>query len=325
MTIVLLWTKKSCWGADNVKKGTLYGILEQDCCGCPSVKCINCEPVEPKAEKCPSGEGARPLDCYDYEKHDHYASSEDKCWRARCVENTSDAPADKVCDARCQKDKTLTTHCLFTHNVCEANRMRSDCPKIDPNFGVTALQWPVECYKSPVLEDDNDGGHFWHADSTSCKKCEKWRYDKKSCDAKDAVAAAQDCHQFGNKELDKFCWKKEVTKDSCGCDVAECLERENITEEDEFDPNHVCPKDHVRMHGVSICLQKRDICKKCPPVINIDAADCRYGKVTQSKDCNGCPTIVCERARVPNSSCYCAKYKLTDGVLVCDCPEWIYD
>jgi len=313
--------KRSCWGVDSSKKGFLYGVFEVDCCGCNAVKCVDCEPVETKVEKCPSGGGARPIECYDYTKNDHFAESADKCYKSECVEKASDAPTDETCDNRCEQEKTLMSTCQFPYKVCEGNRKRSDCPRIEQDFGVAALDWPLTCFKDPVLIDDDNGGHFYHEESDSCRKCKKWRYDKKSCDAKNAAAAAEDCHQYNAKEMDKFCMKKDISQDNCGCDVADCVERE-VTEEDEFDPSHVCPKDHIRMHGVSICMKKRDICKKCPPVVQILDADCPKGTVTQSKDCNGCPTIVCERPRVPADECSCLKYKLTEGmVLECDCPE----
>ena len=64
---------------------------------------------------------------------------------------------------------------------------------------------------APQIDDDN-GGHFYHEESDSCRKCKKWRYDKKSCDAKNAAAAAEDCHQYNAKEMDKFCMKKDISQ-----------------------------------------------------------------------------------------------------------------
>ena len=76
--------------------GYLYGELETDCCGCKAVKCLKCEPPAPKADTCPSGAGARPIGCYTYTKESFYASDNTKCYRPKCDENPSDAPADEV-------------------------------------------------------------------------------------------------------------------------------------------------------------------------------------------------------------------------------------
>ena len=56
----------------------------------------------------------------------------------------------------------------------------------------------------------------------------------------------------------------------------------------KFPKDDVCPKDHVKISGVSICLKARDLCKKCPKYVEMDAANCLNGKVVQSEDCNGC-------------------------------------
>ena len=56
---------------------------------------------------------------------------------------------------------------------------------------------------------DPNGG-FYHQGS-SCHACQKWNYSKKSCQATNAAVAAMDCHKYGDKELDRKCWKKTVT------------------------------------------------------------------------------------------------------------------
>ena len=58
-----------------------------------------------------------------------------------------------------------------------------------------------------------------------------------------------------------------------------------------FELDEVCPKDHVKLQGVSLCNVRRDICKPCPPVRPISAADCKFGKVVETKDINNCPVI----------------------------------
>ena len=55
-----------------------------------------------------------------------------------------------------------------------------------------------------------------------------------------------------------------------------------------FPADEVCPKDHVKISGVSICMKKRDVCKKCPPQVKIDQNECPNGKVVLERDTNGC-------------------------------------
>ena len=52
--------------------------------------------VEPKNEVCPTNAAARPLQCYDYTAHHHYAAAAHSCWRPHCDEKPSDAPPDEV-------------------------------------------------------------------------------------------------------------------------------------------------------------------------------------------------------------------------------------
>ena len=75
-------------------------MIVEDCCGCDAIKCVECEPPEPRENACPRGKGARPEDCYTYVKEDHYAKDDSKCFVSRCTENASDAPADEVSQQR---------------------------------------------------------------------------------------------------------------------------------------------------------------------------------------------------------------------------------
>ena len=74
----------------------MYGETELDCCGCNAVKCKPCPEVDPKHQVCPTNTGARPLDCYTYKAHHHYAADPHNCWRPNCDENETDAPTDEV-------------------------------------------------------------------------------------------------------------------------------------------------------------------------------------------------------------------------------------
>jgi len=309
--------KRTCWGANLAQKGLLYGTLGVDCCGCEMVECQNCAAVETKEEACPSND--KPLDCYDYSKHDHYAEDEAKCWRSKCYAKASDAPKDKECDKSCKKDKVATSHCLFDYNVCEASRFLADCPRKEKNHGVADLDYALKCYAAPVQIDDNDGGYYFVEADNSCTKCQKWRYDKLSCDTLNKAAADEDCHKFGENEMDKLCFTKKIKKDDCDCDVAECLLNTEVAEEDVFGATHECPKNHVKMSGVSICMEERDMCHKCPTVEVPQS--CENGKIEETQDCNGCPKTICARASVPDTACECGKYALDKdtNTLSCDC------
>ena len=79
----------------NSSPGTKFGVIEVDCCGCQVVKCEDCPPIPPKEQVCPSGAGARPIDCYTY-KPQHSHANVTNCWIPECEENASDAPKDQV-------------------------------------------------------------------------------------------------------------------------------------------------------------------------------------------------------------------------------------
>ena len=55
-----------------------------------------------------------------------------------------------------------------------------------------------------------------------------------------------------------------------------------------FDPDDGCAKDHVKIEGVSLCMKRRDLCKKCPKFTPINPDNCKNGKIVTEKDCNGC-------------------------------------
>ena len=39
----------------------------------------------------------------------------------------------------------------------------------------------------------------------------------------------------------------------------------------------------------SICNVDRDICKQCPSLSRMTQADCEFGEIVKTEDCNGCP------------------------------------
>lgn len=298
---------EKCWL--NGKKGYMYGRLDQDCCGCPIVQCITCEPPETEEEQCPRGEGAKPTDCYTYTKDYKYKSDAQQCYRSHCEPNSSDAPLDKVCDARCQANKTETSHCLFDYNVCKPSREFENCPRRQKQTAIDLLDpKPLHCYKDPEQVDDEDGGHFYGAESQSCEKCKKWTYEKKSCKDKNVAANEADCHKYGANQLDKKCFTKKMGLDDCGCDTHECLSASPESEPEIFLEKEECPKDHVKVVGTTICMRERHICKSCPPEIEIMKADCPIGEILKDKDCNGCPIWKCEKPSV--TKCECGANKL---------------
>merc|ERR1712048_462048 len=91
---------ETCW--NNNKKGLLYGVKEVDCCGCPVVKCVECQAPTPKETICSK---AKPAKCYTYNPQAAHAA-DTGCWESACPENQSDAPADEVCDTDCETEQT---------------------------------------------------------------------------------------------------------------------------------------------------------------------------------------------------------------------------
>lgn len=308
---------ESCWEQDQSQKGFKYGIWTEDCCGCKAVQCVGCLPVETKIEQCPTGEGARPLDCYTYTELDHHQKEDNECFASHCVESASDAPLDESCDRRCERNSTRTTHCEFDHNVCEGLSVKKDCVNVEKD--PLALPLQEKCYEAPVEVDDDEGGHYYDAVKDTCEKCTKWTYAKLSCAVENAAAAKEDCHQFGAKALDRTCFEKTIGKDDCQCDRAECEARVNEVP-DKFEEEHVCPIGHVKQEGVTICLKPRDICKKCPAVEVKNPHDCPNGKWVDTTDCNGCPIAECRRASVTSDACASLTYRLDVAAnkLICE-------
>merc|ERR1712048_721966 len=101
-------------------KGTEFPTIITDCCDCEVIKCDDCPAPADVESTCPRGHGARPPQCYTYTRDNHYSNDTNaakgtstNCWLSGCVENPSDAPADKVCDSRCQNDVNNLSECQF--------------------------------------------------------------------------------------------------------------------------------------------------------------------------------------------------------------------
>lgn len=310
---------ESCWGEDDSKKGFLYGVKELDCCGCEAVKCPKCSEPSTEDQTCPRGDGARPPTCYTYTQNADFEDDAEKCYRSGCVENESDAPKDLECDSRCQATDTATSPCLFSYGICQPSINKEDCPRRLKQKAIDDLILPVKCYHEPTQVADEAGGHYFDLTTKDCEKCLKWVYEAKSCATKDAAAAATDCHKFGADQMDKKCFLKQTTQDDCKCDVAECIA--NPVDDAAVMPvDNICPKMHVRVSGVSICMKPRDLCKQCSVVIPIDASDCPIGEVLQKGDCNGCPQYVCQPPAI-DAVCACGRYTYVkeSNTMVCDC------
>jgi len=204
------------------------------------------------------------------------------------------------------------------YKVCKATKVIGDCPRKEKQTAIDELELPLMCYEEPVKVSDEDGGHYAKVGDLSCQKCTKWVYTAKSCADKNAAAAAVDCHQYGANKMDKKCFVKKTKQDSCTCDVAECIAN-SVEEPDVFVESEVCPKDHVKMAGVSICMKERELCKQCPALVEMTAEQCKVGKILKAQDCIGCPKYVCEQPKVPE--CECEKYTLDkeNNALKCAC------
>ena len=284
-------------------------MKEVDCCGCPVVKCVKCQAPTLKADIC----GTAKLDkCYTYNPQAAHAA-DTGCWESACPENPSDAPADEVCDAACEREDTVMSECRFPHKVCRGSKMINSCPRRTPQANRPEL--PLNCYSAPIMEDDNAAGKYYDSGSDSCLQCKKFRYDKISCDPQNAAAAAASCHQVGENEFDQKCMQKTVTQDQCRCNVHTCTVRHN-EQEAKFGDGEVCPKGHVKLTGVSICGVARDLCFQCPPVI--DNIPCEVGKVIETADVNSCPKKVCQPPAVP-SPCASLRFSLNVDANAFEC------
>ena len=89
-----IWCTATVWELDfNIIldiSGLRYGILVTDCCGCESVKCMDCPAVTPKNELC----GTEKQDsCYTYQPK-AFHQEDTGCYEATCTQNESDAKSE---------------------------------------------------------------------------------------------------------------------------------------------------------------------------------------------------------------------------------------
>jgi len=154
-----------------------------------------------------------------------------------------------------------------------------------------------------------------------CKPCKKWIFEKKNCTKMNEKARMEDCHMAGTDELDKKCFTKTITPDSCKCEHATCQREENVDEKNKFEPEDKCPKNHKKVTGVTICMKARDVCIQCNPVVE---PTCDIGSfVSDDTDCNGCPIKRCEKFSIYaiNEACDCGLYEEFDQTFYCTCTQ----
>jgi len=285
---------ETCWS--NNQKGLKYGIKEVDCCGCNVVKCLDCAPPTDEATICPK---TYPAKCYTYNPQ---ATNQavTACFESACPANPSDAPADEKCDASCETPQSVTSDCGFPYKVCQGTKMIATCPLRTQEANKPEL--PLNCYYDPLQVAHTAAGNYYDESSDSCLPCQKWTYTKKSCKAKNAAVDAADCHQIGANEFDKKCMRKDVSKDSCLCNKHVCVV-DHSEAEAKFGVGEVCPKDHVKLSGVSICGVARDLCLPCPALVAENDVPCDVGKVILSADVNGCPVRKCQQPTYPDPPC----------------------
>jgi hypothetical protein len=305
--------KDICFGESNKQKGYYFGVPEKDCCGCPTMKCIACEP--PKSQDdCPRGVGAKEKKCYTYKKY--HAKDDRQCFESTCVLKPSDAK-DEKCNMTCQTVEDGTSKCGFPQKVCKAKKTKCE--------GKTKAQANQErskspgCYSDQVQVDPLDS--YWDASKESCMKCVNHTYPKLPCTSKNKVAKQEDCHKHTEDLMDKKCFDKILKKDDCGCVSASCSLKDAVEESDEIGSDEVCPKNHVKIKGITICKKKRrDICKKCPILEKIDANNCPVGRIIKKNDINGCPTIMCQAPEIePDCDCSEYEYVKEENRMKCDC------
>lgn len=301
-----------CW--ENGKKGFKYGIEEVDCCGCKVIKCLDCDAPAGESDTCPQ---QKPAQCYNYEAQSSHAKKTG-CYQSHCEEKPQGHDVvNEVCDVRCQGEATSLSTCLFEQTKCVPNKILSDCPlhKLASN----KPKLPLDCYHKPQQAKDPTGGFFLETDI--CKPCQKWVYEKKSCEPKNTAAASFSCHQYGEDEYDRKCWNKKIVPDLCQCDKAECVFHEAGEVELKFLKGEVCPAGHRKLSGTSICGIARDICKPCPIVIPVKSEDCPYGEVMSSEDANGCPTSICVKATYDKNPIDCAIFTFNQEAKTFQCQE----
>jgi len=158
-------------------------------------------------------------------------------------------------------------------------------------------------------------------DDMECKPCKKWIFEKKNCTKMNEQARMEDCHMAGTDELDKKCFTKTITPDSCKCEHATCQRKDDVDEQNKFEPDDKCPKNHKKVTGVTICMKARDLCVQCPAVIE---PTCGLGSfASDDTDCNGCPIKRCEKFSIValKGACDCGLYEAYDNTLYCTCTE----
>jgi len=299
----------------NNQKGYKYGVPEVDCCGCQVIKCLDCPPPLKDTKICGKD---KPKGCYKYTKNSIH-KAETGCYEATCTEKPSDAAPAETCDDSCQGQIIVKSHCLFDQKKCNATKLINRCTKRKVENNKPDL--PTECYEKAKQEVDTEAGKYYDPESDKCQPCQKWRYDKLSCEGKNAAVAAADCHQEGAKEYDRKCMKKIIKKDECECDKRVCVV-DHSEPPAEFLDGEVCPKDNVKLAGTSICGSARDLCFPCPAVVPMDRIPCEFpSKVVESVDCNGCKNNICGSPQIVSGECSCKKYVLNteSNSLTCDC------
>jgi len=284
---------ESCWASG--QKGLKYGIKEVDCCGCEVVKCLPCAAPTDEATLCPNTQ------CYTYNGQAVHQPVTG-CFEAACPANPSDAPADESCDATCETPQSVASPCGHPYKICQGTKMIATCPRQQQMAAGNTPELPLNCYEAPTQVAHTSAGNYYDSSSDSCLPCQKWTYTKLSCASKNAAVDAADCHQIGANEFDKKCMRKDVSQDNCLCNKHVCVV-DHSEPEAKFGEGEVCPKDHMKLSGVSICGVARDLCLPCPALVAKAQVPCTVGTVMTSADVNGCPVNVCQPPAIPSAAC----------------------
>lgn len=313
-----------CWGEGQMVKGSRYGIQDVDCCGCKVVKCETCASVEDKATTCSSTKAAS---CYTYNPagRNH---AETGCFEATCKETYTSALEESAADYKdqtcgsCQTPSEATSTCLFPYQICTPSKMVNTCPLHDVNAKGNDPTLDKTCYDPAQAVEDSSSGTYWDAGSSSCKPCMKYTYAKKDCSAKEDLARAASCHNSDQETVrDQKCYKKVINADLCECDSQVLCQRSTDHGETpmKFQAGEVCPKDHVKLSGVSICETARDICFQCQALVAKEKVVCPFGKVEERKDINGCPENKCILPTInAEAECKTFAYNKATNTLTCD-------
>lgn len=285
-------------------KGFSFGINETDCCGCPAMKCLPCEPPLTKEEsECDTSKG-----CFAFIQHNRYEkilhSFNGFCWQSKC-KATPTIYAKPNCDLRCQEVGEKIDVCGTPYQECADNKpFVTTC--LDAKFPMQG-----DCFEPPKQKSAQ--GFYNKAVRSSgsqCEQCHRWQSDPLSCDDRDAAAEQHNCRKHASG-LSTICWSKVVNKDSCGCNQADCVVNEESCRQ-TFAPDAACPPKHKKVKGVSICNHAREICVKCPSQVPVPR--CKHGKVYKDTDVNGCPMLRCQPTpswKIPRS-CVSGLYKLEE-------------